>query len=225
MIHKDDRLYVAKSTIPGAGGGLFAARALKKKECIGPYLGEKVSREDAHAPGYSRAYVMLQGNKMVDARDPEGRLLTSDGELLDVHKWSDGDWERRNVRGVGWKGDANLTRFVNHSHARSKRNAKIGSKACGRTGFEATRDIAPGEEILTSYGKTYWEEAKPPNDDVCAKCGTGGLLVECDGKNCHRSYHLSCAHPRIPSVSSLPKGKWLCQVCRARKASRTRTTE
>lgn len=61
------------------------------------------------------------------------------------------------------------------------------------------------------YGKP-----RPPDAprDVCAVCRTGGpsseVVLLCDGKNCHREYHLSCANLRAVPADDEP---FYCTDC------------
>lgn len=212
-------MYVAPSTIVGAGGGLFAARPIRKGECLGRYEGRRVSAKEAFHPNFVRGYLMASGSGFLDGRDPDGRLRMADGRLLNVHGWTDATWRTQfgrprgcrpqgppSARGVEWKGVANLMRFVNAGDAAHPCNCVL-TRTCGGVGYKTKRDVAAGEELLANYGGSYW---KSQNDDTCAKCILPGLLVECDG--CTRSYHLRCAG--IASKKALPKGEWLCPHCR-----------
>ncbi len=49
-----DMLYIADSSIPGAGSGVFAREPIQKAVRYGPYQGKKVvDEEEAHSSGYS----------------------------------------------------------------------------------------------------------------------------------------------------------------------------
>ena len=47
-------------------------------------------------------------------------------------------------------------------------NNAIYTESHGRVFIESTRDIAPGEEILVSYGKEYWDAIRY-NQKISAK--------------------------------------------------------
>lgn len=118
----------------GKGQGVFALKPIGKGQLIGRYQGIVRSDYDysvAYEHGLtSGAYIMTLGDTWV----------------------LDGDDEERSA----W------TRFVNHS----KRKANCASymltispleQRLNCVYFEATRDIASGEEILVDYGEEYWD--------------------------------------------------------------------
>lgn len=212
-----DVVYVKKSLLKGAGGGLFASRDLKKGVCVGSYEGLRVSAEAIMHPDYQRGYLMnVGGGTILDARDPKGRLLLSSGRVVNVHTFTDQNWGRLRDVGVGWVGRANLMRFVNMANTRESMNLTLSKHCCGGgVGYVAKRDIKAGEELFVNYGGTFF---KNDNDDVCDACMKPGLLVECD--SCRRSFHLRCCKPAISSVKCLPSGEWICHKCRARNKRR-----
>lgn len=193
----------------GAGGGLFAARTLKRGECLGAYTGHRVPASEAFHPNFKRGYLMAQGGGYVDARDEGGRLVLDDGTLLDVHVMDDAAWRAMDGKrkGVAWRGVASMARFANAADGGHARNCVL-TRTCGGMGLKAARDVRRGEELFISYGAGYW---KTPNDDTCAKCICRGFLLECDG--CTRAYHPACARLR----GSLPAGDWFCVHCRKGK--------
>ncbi|XP_021279332.1 helicase protein MOM1-like isoform X1 [Herrania umbratica] len=53
-----------------------------------------------------------------------------------------------------------------------------------------------------------------PDQNTCIVCNLVGKLLCCEGKGCHRSYHLSCLeHP----LEEVPVGVWHCPVCVSKK--------
>ena len=210
-IRRDARFYVAPSTLPGAGGGLFARTALCRGECI-PYVGERVTASEIRAPAFVRGYVIKTGSGFIDARDPRGQLVMDDGSAVRVAEWTDSQWRAnmRRVRGVAWRGTANLARFIN-SGDRTHPNNCILTRSCGGgSAYKLKRDVQADEELLVSYGPSFWESH---NDNHCYKCSRDGFLVECDG--CNRSYHLKCAG--IRDEKALPSGEWFCEHCARRR--------
>lgn len=200
-----DLLQIGPSRIKGAGGGAFARKRINKGDRIIDYTAPVVDPVRALNYGYHRGYLMWQGRKLVDARDPAGRLVLSNGTLLNVHIMNDSDWRKLKFPGVAWKGDSNLARFVNDA----KGQDPASRNAINRHGaYYATRNIERGEEILVSYGAQFWRSS---NANVCFECGGYGRLIECDGQNCHRSYHFHCT-----KIKCAPKGKWFCKHCKKR---------
>lgn len=212
----DGAVYVRPSRIRGAGGGLFAARPLRKGELIGRYTGVRVPKAKALDPDYTRGYLMLiPGIGYVDSRDPGGRLVLGSGATYDVHGWTDATWRARfrarATRGVDWRGAANLTRFVNASTTRPA-NCVL-TRKYGGAAYVTSRDVLRDEELIANYGPGYW---KTQNDNACFWCERGGWLVECD--SCHRSVCFACAH--IASHAAVPKGNWYCAVCCEKSATK-----
>ena len=70
-LKKQEGLRVKKSTIPGAGLGLFAAKPFAKGKQVAPYVGEKMTKAqvDKRYKGKTAEYVLCQNKKKcVDAR-------------------------------------------------------------------------------------------------------------------------------------------------------------
>lgn len=197
---------VRKSRLKAAGAGLFASKDLPKGTYVVDYRGSLVSSEQLAKHGYNRDYTLLSGPRYVDSRDPGGRLVMDDGRALNVHRFGQRDWDRLRGRGIEWKGEASLGRFVNHG-PRGARNVSFRSHPRFGMGFVTTRAVRSGEELLTNYGPDYW---KLINSDTCFKCGLEGFLIQCDASHCRRSYHLPCAR-----IRKIPKGSWRCPVCAA----------
>ena len=201
------RLYVAKSRIPSAGGGLFADEPIPRGALIGRYTGVDVSIDSLRHSRVVRGYVCAVGSKLIDASDEEGRLVLRDGTRVDCHRFTQRDWDRFTERGVGWEGVANLLRFANH--------AVGGNARLVGAGLRARRAIRPHEEITYNYGSRFFQDV---HDDVCSACSVaGGKLVCCD--MCTRAYHLACVG--IASARLVP-AIWVCPACRRRRATRTR---
>lgn len=64
--------------------------------------------------------------------------------------------------------------------------------------------VCSEEELVEESG----EEEEEENENLCAVCSTGGMLVCCD--TCPLVYHLDCA---VPPLKKVPRGKWQCQLC------------
>lgn len=145
-----DCTFVQCSTVPSAGAGLFAAVTLLRDTYLHKYEGHQVKAHEMRRAGYSTGYLMRIGPHYIDARDPLGRLRLSDGELVDVHSFTQDEWVNLSKRGVAWEGAANLSRFVNHA---TTPNARY-----HRGWLVTTRDVRAGAEIFVRYGKGFWSE-------------------------------------------------------------------
>jgi hypothetical protein len=130
----DERTRVAPSLIPGAGDGLFAARALKKGEVIAEMGGELVF--EARFPPEQRGYLF---KPPACARG-------------DVWPYDALDGRRRGGRAS----KVNFAPRTLNGAPTGFQNV-IGTELCRRpyVQFTALRDIAPGEELLASYGPDY----------------------------------------------------------------------
>lgn len=130
----DEKTYVAPSTIPGAGDGLFAARDLKRGEVIAEMGGQPVF--EATLPAQQRGYLF---------KPPACAKA-------DV-------WPFDALDGVKFGGRGSKINFAPrliNGVATQLQNAR-GKEMCRRpyVYFEATTDIAKGTEVLTSYGDDY----------------------------------------------------------------------
>ena len=199
-----DGLYVKKSSINGAGGGLFTSLPIRKGTFIGIYSGIRVSKATAMDSNYTRGYLLDVGSHYIDARDPLGRLVMNDGRLVNSHDQTDAWWSKLRGRGVGWKGAANLMRYANSADRTARQNNLVIRK--GVSGYVASRDVKAGDELLASYGPSFWNS---PNDVLCWRCDKPGFLVECD--RCTRAWHLNCCG--VKKKENLPRGKWYCPSC------------
>lgn len=54
------------------------------------------------------------------------------------------------------------------------------------------------------------DERDAHNMDTCWVCGTRGMLLLCDNRDCGRSWHRECLDPPMTEV---PEGEWHCPVC------------
>lgn len=140
---------IKKSTVPGAGKGLFATRAFRRDEWICPYPGEIITSAcvDQRYPGdMTAAYVeVLPGGRAVDCACKRGAgslanaHFKSDGTVHSVHRHNavsshrpvgdgtSGVWlkSRRNIRAgdeiFHWYGDGGYKLEQNHSTGRRKK--------------------------------------------------------------------------------------------------------
>lgn len=124
------------------GWGLFAGPDGVQTGTVLPYTGRRV----CNAPNDS-AYLMQCGKKgLIDAADPNGRIVWENGELSDPV----GTLLPCDRVGVDYCGkNASIARFVNHG---IPPNVRLAGGA-----YKVLRDLAPGEQLLTNYGRSYWK--------------------------------------------------------------------
>lgn len=125
-----DGLKVDTSLIKRAGFGLFATRDFRKNEYITHYEGEMISRQEALA-------------RRSRGEDSHIKCLHLMGDCIDGIKG------KFAVKGCG---GASL---VNDARSQRGNNSRFETRN-GTIWLRATRDIAKGEELYASYGRTYW---------------------------------------------------------------------
>ena len=127
------RLAVAKSTIPGAGFGLFVAKGksaqpFRKKQRIALYTGDWVQLlPDTSCGPY---FLQVTNSLAIDA----ARTNTALG------RWANAPRGATDTQGRPLRANAKLV--IDHARRRGA--------------LKALRDIDPGEEILVAYGASYW---------------------------------------------------------------------
>lgn len=132
-LKSEDGLVVKKSTIKGAGMGLFAAVNFKKGKILGsykadlPFLTEKqlqaLEKNPDHRAG---AYVMCgRSRKCIDAKSTQSQVV----------------------------------RFSNACDFSSKGHHKCNAKLTEQFNLRALKDIKAGSEIFCKYGGEYWGRA------------------------------------------------------------------
>jgi SET domain-containing protein len=123
-----NRVAVAKSTIAGAGYGLFLSKGpVKARTLLTSYEGETLTAAQVEEPGRDLSYVYCSG------RGKDGRV------------------NYVNAR----RPDSSFGRFYNDPRDDTLVNAKVVLKG-GRLMVMATTDIAEGDEIFLDYGLEYW---------------------------------------------------------------------
>lgn len=127
----DKRTVIKKSLIPGSGNGLFAVVKIKKGEVIG-HLGGRLLEE------------FPQGNHYV------GALIECAQKEAHPYKYLDSKDQGANVSRINFAPSKINGVDTNFQNAGIKR-------LCNSPYFEfvALKDIAPGEEIWSSYGPNY----------------------------------------------------------------------
>jgi hypothetical protein len=123
-----NRVAVAKSTIAGAGYGLFLSKGpVKARTLLTSYEGETLTAAQVEEPGRDLSYVYCSG------RGKDGRVNCVDA----------------------LRPDSSFGRFCNDPGDDTLVNAKVVLKG-GRLMVMATTDITEGDEIFLDYGLEYW---------------------------------------------------------------------
>jgi SET domain-containing protein len=126
---KEKSLVVKKSSIKGAGDGLYTTKEIKKGDKVASYTGEKKTRQeyDQNISGYG---VEITKQMILDARSTQTGL----GRYVN-------DCRAANKRRGECKG--NNARFTVDRKSDS-------------VSVKATKRIKAGEEVFLSYGRKYW---------------------------------------------------------------------
>jgi uncharacterized protein len=123
-----NRLVIKKSTIPGAGKGLFTKDAISKGSFIIEYKGEITTWKKIQEGKEFNGYVYyVNRNHVIDAVNEKAGLARYANDARGM---------------VKMPGTINNARYVT-------RNKQVF--------IQAVKDIAPGKEILVAYGKEYWD--------------------------------------------------------------------
>ena len=139
---KPSMLKVRKSTLPGAGKGLFTLNDIKKGQIVCEYEGERITWKDAierndHDKGGYVYYI--NKNNCIDAyhyKNTFGRYAND-------------------AAGVG-----RIKGFRNNSTYDVVKNKVF---------IRATRNIPAGSEIFVSYGRSYWNVMKQEMAEASGK--------------------------------------------------------
>src|SRR5688572_33074927 len=127
----EKQLAVKRSTLPGAGKGLFTKKPISKGTRIVEYKGRVTSWKDAdHRDGQNGYIYYVKRYHVIDALPYTKGLARYAND----------------ARGVGKrKGLTNNAEYVEDGL---------------RVYIQATKDIPANSEILVSYGKEYWDVMK-----------------------------------------------------------------
>lgn len=127
----DKQLYIKKSTLPGAGKGLFTKKAIAKGQRITEYKGRiQPWRDVKDEDGYNGYLMYINRNTVINGLHHKKTLARYANDAIGLTRIN---------------GNRNNAEFVSE----------------GRKCFlEALRDIKPGEEIFSGYGKEYWDLIK-----------------------------------------------------------------
>jgi len=127
----ENQLEVKRSNIPGSGKGLFTTKPIEKGTLIVEYKGKKTSWAEVDHKDGSNAYIYyVNKNCVIDASGYTNCLAR-------------------------YANDAKGLKLI-----KGLNNNCIFIKEGEQVFLKALRNIAPGEELLVSYGKEYWETVK-----------------------------------------------------------------
>lgn len=128
MAYLEKFLLVKKSRLPNAGKGLFTKKAIAKGTRIVEYKGKKRKWKDVkHLDGHNGYLMYITRNAVIDALPSVDTLGRYANDARGLSKVKD-------LR--------NNCEYVSEGH---------------RCYIEAKRAIEPGEELLVSYGKEFWQ--------------------------------------------------------------------
>lgn len=128
MAYLEKFLIVKKSRLPNAGKGLFTKKAISKGTRIVEYKGKKRKWKDVkHLDGHNGYLMYITRNAVIDALPSVDTLGRYANDARGLSKVKD-------LR--------NNCEYVSEGH---------------RCYIEAKRAIEPGEELLVSYGKEFWQ--------------------------------------------------------------------
>ena len=124
----DKQLYIKKSTLVGAGKGLFTKKAIVKGTRITEYKGRIQPWKDVKdEDGYNGYLMYINRNTVINGLHHKKTFARYANDAAGITKI---------------KGLRNNAEFVSEGR---------------RCFLEALRDIKPGEEIFGGYGKEYWD--------------------------------------------------------------------
>ncbi len=124
----EKQLCIKRSTLPGAGKGLFTKQFIPKGERIVEYKGKVTTWKEVNHDSGSNGYIYyVKRYHVLDARKHRKALARYANDALGLQK----------VKGI--------------------RNNSAYETVGLRVFIEATRDIKAGAEILVGYGNEYWQ--------------------------------------------------------------------
>ncbi len=127
----EKQLEIKKSTIPGAGKGLFTKRPILKGAYIVEYTGTITTWKEVDHDEGNNAYIYYVSRKhVIDASKNTKALARYANDARGLQRP---------------KGFRNNSQYINDD---------------GKIYIQAIRDLKPGDEILVSYGKEYWDVIK-----------------------------------------------------------------
>jgi len=125
---KGIRLVVKRSSLPGAGKGLFTKSLIPAGTRIVEYKGRITTWKEVKTSEVENNYIFYVNRNHVINAEPYKKALG---------RYANDARGLRKIKGV--------------------RNNSIYAIDKDKVFIEATRDIFPGEEIFVDYGKDYWD--------------------------------------------------------------------
>ena len=138
-----DGIVIRRSTIDGAGNGLFADTLFSKGAIVTEYQGVEIARDDIHHVDKAwKHFGFKSRNHVIPYAKGKGIL----GPI---------------IIGLSDRRDANLRHlgggsFLNDPRDRTHINC-VYKDGANRVFIKSTREILQGEELFVSYGRTYWK--------------------------------------------------------------------
>ena len=140
MAFLEKNLLVKKSTIPGAGKGLFTTKSIPKGARIAEYKGKVSTWKDAdHSKGLNAYIYYVNRNNVIDASKHK--------EIL-----------ARYVNDA--KGCENGLKLINNCIYVIENN---------RVFLESKKDIPANSELMAAYGKEYWDVIRANKKEAALK--------------------------------------------------------
>lgn len=128
-LEKEQHLRIKKSSIPGAGMGLYTTIPRRKNRMVAPYTGEYVTKPQNN----------FGGDYVISLNSPPN---APPYKYVDARKTTDGAGRfANNARRSDQK--------TNNSHLSANANSRDAKVV-------ASRNIPAGSEILAKYGAQYW---------------------------------------------------------------------
>lgn len=150
----------------GFGLGLFAARAFRAGEPITAYTGKLLNWREARAlskvdTSHCRSHIAMQW--VLDGRFlPNGEPLEHIHAQLAAEHLGGGAYAN-DARGI--QGARNNAEFDHWDDPTINSDPWVLEPTARLTFLRALTDIAPGDEILVSYGESYWRRRAPDDDE------------------------------------------------------------
>lgn len=124
----EKQLFVKRSSIPGAGKGLFTKKLIPKGTRIIEYKGRKTAWKDVNQAEGNNGYIYyINRNHVIDAMNRKSSLARYANDARGLTK----------IKGIN-----NNCEYISEGH---------------RAFIESIREIPAGGEILVPYGAEYWQ--------------------------------------------------------------------